>query len=103
MQNLLIGLGLILFIAFGIFQLVIGYQGIEHHIGSIWAGIAIVCALVFRFTLPITIGTYFGVVDVLEWHWALALVIALPGFLFMAPTLILGIFEPILSKISKKS
>jgi hypothetical protein len=99
-QNLLIGLGFILFISFGIFQLVIGYQGIEYHLGAGWAVAALACTFIFRFTLPITIGTYFGVVDVLEWHWAIGLLVAAPGLLFMAPSIALAAFEPIVSKFS---
>ena len=82
MQNSLIGLG---FIGFGIFQLVVGYQGIEYHLGAGWAIVVLACAFIFRFILPITVGTYFGVVDVLEWHWAIGLLVAVPGLLFMIP------------------
>lgn len=97
MQNLLIWAGVILFLAFGIFQVVIGYQGIEYHLGAGWAIAAIAVAFGFRFMLPITIGTYFGVVDVLEWHWFIGLLIAAPGLMFMAPSIALTILEPIAS------
>ncbi|MBI1302033.1 MAG: hypothetical protein GC137_10350 [Alphaproteobacteria bacterium] len=102
MTNIFIGLGFILFIGFGIFQLVIGYQGIEYHLGAGWAIAALACTFIFRFTLPITIGTYFGVVDVLEWHWAIGLLVAAPGLLFMVPSIALAAFEPIMSKFSRK-
>ena len=49
MQNLLIGPGFILFIGFGIFQLVIGYQGIEYHLGAGWAIAALACTFIFRY------------------------------------------------------
>ena len=72
MQNSLIGLGgFIFFIGFGLFQLAVGYQGIEYHLGAGWAIAVLACTFIFRFTLPIIVGTYFGVVDVLEWHWAI--------------------------------
>ena len=93
MKGSLIGLGFILFFAFGIFQLIIGYQGIEYHLGSGWAIAALVGTFVFRFTLPITIGTYFGVVDVLEWHWFIALLVTLPGLLFLIPSVLVSITE----------
>lgn len=95
LQNLLVWVGVILFLAFGIFQVVIGYQGIEYHLGAGWAIAAIVAAFCFRFMLPITIGTYFGVVDVLEWHWFVGLLIAVPGLMFMAPSIALTILAPI--------
>jgi hypothetical protein len=37
----------------GILQIVAGYVGIDFHFGTVWAGVAIVAALMFRFTLPI--------------------------------------------------
>lgn len=102
MKNLLISTGIILFFAFGAFQLVIGYMGIEDTIGTGWAIAALVCALAFRFTLPIVVGVYFGVVEVLEWHWLLGLLIAAPGILFMIPSIALVALEPIMSIFSRK-
>ena len=49
MKGSLIGLGFILFFAFGIFQLIIGYQGIEYHLGSGWAIAALIGTFVFLF------------------------------------------------------
>lgn len=101
-QNLLIWVGVILFLVFGIFQVVVGYQGIEYHLGTGWAIAAIAAAFGFRFMLPITIGTYFGVVDVLEWHWFVGLLIAAPGLIFMVPSVALAVLEPIVSPLGSK-
>jgi hypothetical protein len=65
MQALLGVGGFILFMGYGILQIVAGYVGIDFHFGAVWAGVAIVAALMFRFTLPITIGAFFGAMDVL--------------------------------------
>ena len=69
----------------GIAQMVIGYLGIEYHFGSGWAMGAIVLALVFRFSLPLTVGTFFGAMDVFGFSFIVALIITLPGLLLMVP------------------
>lgn len=78
-----VGIGCILIAAYGIAQIVAGYLGIQHHFGSGWAIAAIVAAFVFRFSLPITIGSFFGAMNVWGWHWIFALVFAAPGLAFM--------------------
>jgi hypothetical protein len=79
------GFGVILMLGIGLAQIVIGYIGIEYHFGSGWAIGVLVLAFVFRFTLPLTIGTFFGALDVFGWPWYGALLITLPGLLFMVP------------------
>jgi hypothetical protein len=83
------------FLATGIFQLWLGYQGIEYHFGAGWAFGAVVAALMFRLMLPLTIGSYFGAVDVMGWEWYVGLVIAAPGLLFIAPYMITAALAPI--------
>lgn len=46
-----------------------GYAGIEEHLGALWAIGCLVASLLFRFTLPITIGAFFGAMNV----WGAAL------------------------------
>ena len=75
-------------LALGIAQIIAGYAGIEHHLGAGWAIGALVVAFVFRFMLPIGIGAFFGAMSVWGWHWAAALVFAVPTLLFMIPGLI---------------
>ena len=79
------GIGVIFFLGFAIVQGTIGYLGIEYHFGSGWAIGVIIVAFIFRFTLPLTIGTFFGALDVFGWPWYGALLITLPGLLFMIP------------------
>lgn len=83
------------FIGIGILQLYFGYLGIEYHLGPWGALAAVLAAFVFRFMLPITIGTYFGAVDVMGWEWYFALVLAAPGLLFVAPALVNAAIEPL--------
>ena len=99
MKPLLSGLVIIFFLLFGIFQLVVGYLGIEYHIGAGWAVAALACVFVFRSAFPITIGTYFGCVDVLGWHWTISLLFTLPGLLFLIPMITLTTLEYIKSHI----
>lgn len=86
-------IGFILFIVYGIAQIVAGYVGIDFHFGAVWAGVAIFAAFMFRFTLPITIGAFFGAMDVWHWHWALAALFAAPGLAFIIPGVIMSIIE----------
>lgn len=97
MSGALSVVGVIAFLLFGIAQLCAGYLGIEHHLGSIWAFVAIFLALGLRFTLPITIGAFFGAMDVWDWHWALAGLFAAPGLAFVIP----GVLAAIISSIKK--
>src|SRR6056300_317972 len=89
MQNILTflagGVGVIFLLVVGLAQMVIGYIGIEYHLGGGWAIGAVVLAIMFRFSLPLTIGTFFGAIDVLNLSWIVALIITLPGLLLMVP------------------
>lgn len=71
-------------LVYGGAQIYAGIVGIKFHLGLGWAIAAAVAALFFRFTLPITIGSFFGAMNVWGWHWALALIFAAPGLAFMA-------------------
>lgn len=86
-------LGFIVFLAIGIAQLVAGYAGIAHHLGDFWAVLAVIAALAFRFTLPITIGSFFGAMNVWGWHWIFAAIFAAPGLLLIVPGVIGNLFS----------
>jgi len=79
------GVGVIFFLLVGVAQLIIGYLGIEYHLGGGWAVGLVIASLFFRITFPLTIGTFFGALDVLGWSWFGALLITLPGLLLMIP------------------
>ena len=81
-------IGVMVFVVFAAAQFIAACVGIEHHLGGIWAFAAVVVAFLFRFTLPITIGAFFGARDVWHWQWALALVFAAPGLLVAVPALL---------------
>ena len=79
------GIGLILMLVIGLAQMVIGYIGIEYHFGAGWAIGAVVLSLMFRFSLPLTVGTFFGAMDVFGFSFIASLLITLPGLLLMVP------------------
>ncbi len=86
------------FLLVGLAQIYLGYIGIEYHLGF-WAAVAAIAAtFMFRFMLPITIGSYFGAVDVLGWPWWGGVLVAAPGLLFIAPAMVMAALEPIFSK-----
>mgnify|MGYP001196688342 CR=1 FL=1 len=80
--------GGILFLLVGIVQIFVGYIGIEYHLGAGFAVGALVLGFVFRIMFPLTIGTFFGALDVFGWHFLGALALAAPGLLFILPALI---------------
>lgn len=89
------GVVFVVFLVYSAAQIYAGYLGIEHHLGVIWAFVAIAAAFVFRFTLPMTVGAFFGAMDVWGWHWALALIFAAPGLAFVVPGVLASIFSAV--------
>lgn len=75
---------MILITVYGLAQLRAGFVGIDHHLGTNWAWCAVAAAFIFRFSLRITIGSFFGAMNVWGWHWAGAFAFAAPGLAFMA-------------------
>jgi len=91
-------LGGILFLLVGIVQIFVGYIGIEHHLGSGFAIGALVLGFVFRIMFPLTIGTFFGALDVWGWPWYGALALAAPGLLFIVPALVTAAISSLVEK-----
>ena len=78
-------LGVVIFLIVGLVQIYAGYLGIEYHLGSGWAIGAVIATLFFQFPIILTVGTFFGALDVWGWPWYGALVFAMPGLLFALP------------------
>ncbi|MBF0605885.1 MAG: DUF2569 family protein [Nitrospirae bacterium] len=76
------------FFGFGLFQISIGAMGISHEWGRVWAAAAIFFAISSRFTLPLTIGSFFYALHTWDWHWVFATLFALPGIVFAVPSLL---------------
>ena len=85
----------ILFIAVGIAQLYAGFLGIEFHFGQIWAWAGVGVAIFLRVMLPLTIGSFFGAMDVWGWEWYWAALFAAPGLLFVVPAMVTSAIDGI--------
>jgi hypothetical protein len=91
--------GFVAFLVFGIAQFIAGVQGIAAGIGVGWAIAAVAAALMFRFTLPITIGSFFGAMNVWGWPWFFAALFAAPGLILVVP----GVLGMIFSLVKRDS
>lgn len=89
----LAGLLLPVVILAGLAQLALGYVGIEYHLGFLAAAIAVGAAIFFRFFLPLSIGCFFGAVDVLGWPWWGGVLVVAPGLLFLIPAMVTTALE----------
>jgi hypothetical protein len=73
------------FLAFATAQIAAGYCGIAQVFGHPCAVLAVLAAVFLRFTLPITVGAFFGAMQLWGWHWSLALAFCIPGLFFTMP------------------
>ena len=48
--------------------------------------------------LPLTIGTFFGALNVLNWHWFGALILTIPGLLFVVPAMVTAAIGSLMQK-----
>lgn len=77
--------GGIAFFAFGLAQFYLGAVGLDLVIGHWWAGAAVLAAIFFRFTLPLSIGCFIYATKVWGWPWWGGVLFAAPGLAFMVP------------------
>ena len=89
----LITIGLI--VSLFCFYVIVGFLGIEYLMqpykyGTFFAWAIILFSIFYRFTfLLLTIGVFFGIINVLEWHMIFAIIFTLPSLLFIFPKQIL--------------
>ena len=76
-----------------LFNIIMGFIGIQFFYGTIVAFLITVISIYFKVILPLYIGSFFGMIYVLEWHWLIALLICLPGLLFITPNLFKKVFN----------
>lgn len=94
-------IGCILFAAIGIVQLVLGVMGLQHEFGGWGVIVGLAAAFGLRFMLPLTVGTYFGAVEVLGWPWYGGVLIAAPGLLLIIPSFLAHVTE-VLSSMARR-
>ena len=101
----LITIGII--IALFCFYVIVGFLGIQYIMepykyGTFFAWVIILFGIFYRFTfLLLTIGVFFGIINVLEWHLIFAILFTLPSLLFIFPKQILN-FKMGTKKAEKK-
>ncbi len=101
LTNLLIGSGILLAIAYGIALFILGYIGIEAYLGTGWAIGFLIASVMFKFSLPMTIGAVYGAMIVLGVNVWIAILIVIPSIAFMIPALLVVIISPILESFRK--
>ena len=90
----LITIGLI--VSLFCFYVIVGFLGIEYLMqpykyGTFFSWAIILFSIFYRFTfLLLTIGVFFGIINVLEWHMIFAIIFTLPSLLFIFPKQILN-------------
>ena len=95
LQGPFIGLMILLSLAYGALILYVGYVGIDVEFGRGWAIAVLIATVVFRFTIPIVVGTVLGAMHLWDWHWLPAVLLAMPGILFMIPAIFCCIYQAI--------
>ena len=76
--------------------MIVGFLGIQYIMepykyGTFFAWVIILFGIFYRFTfLLLTIGVFFGIINVLEWHLIFAILFTLPSLLFIFPKQILN-------------
>ena len=76
-----------------LFNIIMGFIGIQFFYGTIVALLITIISIYFKVILPLYVGSFFGMIYVLEWHWLIALLICLPGLLFITPNLFKKVFN----------
>ena len=78
------------------FYVIVGFLGIQYlmepyQYGTFFAWVIILFGIFYRFTfLLLTIGVFFGIINVLEWNIFFAILFTLPSLLFIFPKQILS-------------
>ena len=78
------------------FYVIVGFLGVQflmepYEYGTFFAWVIILFSIFYRFTfLLLTVGVFFGIINVLEWHLIFAVLFTLPSLLFIFPKQILN-------------
>jgi hypothetical protein len=94
--GLLAALWILAIAIYAIAQIYAGWLGADLYWGF-WGAVGVMAAaLLFQFTLPLTVFSFLGAWEVWGWPWYGALLFAAPGLAFMA----LGLTGNIIAAIS---
>ncbi len=86
---------LIAFSAFRLGRAALGAAGLWVDVGPVWAVLAVVVLVLFRFTTPLRIGIVLGSVSLLSMPWYVGVLLAAPRLLLMLP----GYLSALLARI----
>ncbi len=70
-----------MFLGLSLFHMIVGLIGIEHHLGWFFVALAIAVSFMLKLILHLSIGSYFGMTDVLGLDPIIALLLLLPTIL----------------------
>ena len=76
-----------------LFNIVMGFIGIKFFYGTIVAILITIISIYFKVILPLYVGSFFGMIYVIEWHWLIALLVCMPGLFFITPNLFKKVFN----------
>ena len=96
MDSILIPIRQMILFLFCAVQVWTAYMGISHYINSalgglIIIGIALGLRLIFKMRplmILIPLGAFYGALNVWHWNWFWALILAVPGVIFIIPDII---------------
>ena len=60
-------------------------MGIQFYLGVVPAIIISLFCIYFKFILPLIIFSFLGIINVLDLHWAIAIILIIPSLLFLTP------------------
>ena len=102
-KDLPAGIAFIFIVTTGLVQICLGFLGIEYLSHTIFAFLAVFLLFFARIVLPLTIGTYFGAVEVMGWEWYVGVLLAAPGLFFILPSMLMATIEPFITKYNVKT
>ena len=102
-KDLPAGIAFIFIMTTGLVQICLGFLGIEYLSHTIFAFLAVFLLFFARIVLPLTIGTYFGAVEVMGWEWYVGVLLAAPGLFFILPSMLMATIEPFLTRSKSTS
>ena len=94
-------IGCLLFAIYGIAQIIAAYVGFDYYVGVFFAALIMAVCMFLRFTLPITVASFLGAMNVWEWHWFWALLFAAPGLVFIIPSILTSLLQPAVARLRR--
>lgn len=88
-------LGLLILVVLAVVQVYLAYLGIMLYLGQGASIVILAICLAVQFPIPILIGAFLGAFKVMGLHWAISLLVVIPGVVFMSPHLVKDVINRI--------